>query len=101
MELTVVVEGNGDTHDKSIWEGQNRVRVVDVSEILLTLTTVKNVKVFMNEDCWYWSGEVSTGRVRDRTIKWVLKSRGREELSIEWELGIRDDGYVPGKVTYD
>ena len=25
----------------------------------------------------------------------------REQLSIEWELGIRDDGYVPGQVTYD
>jgi len=27
--------------------------------------------------------------------KWVSKSRGREQLSIEWQLGIRDDGYVP------
>ena len=35
------------------------------------------------------------------TIKWVSKSRGREQLSIQWELGIRDDGYVPGQVTYD
>ena len=97
----MVVEGNRVTNDKLIWECQISERVADVTEVLLTLTTVKNVKVFMNEDCWYWSGEVSTGRVRDRTIKWVLKSRGREELSIEWELGIRDDGYVPGKVTYD
>ena len=40
------------------------------------------------------------GRVKGRTIKWVSKSRGREELSIEWKLGIRDDGYVPGQVTY-
>ncbi len=36
------------------------------------------------------------GRVKGRTIKWVSKSRGREQLSIEWKLGIRDDGYVPG-----
>ena len=40
------------------------------------------------------------GRVKGRTIKWVSKSRGREQLSIEWKLEIRDDGYVPGQVTY-
>ena len=57
--------------------------------------------VFMNEDRWHhWSGEVSAGRVKGRTIKWVSKSRGRELLSIEWKLGILDDGYVPGQVTY-
>jgi hypothetical protein len=39
--------------------------------------------------------------VKGRTIKWVSKSRGRQQLSIQWELGIRDDGYVPGQVTYD
>ena len=54
----------------------------------------------MNEDWWYWPGEVPAGRVKGRTIKWVSKSRGREQLSIEWKLGIRDDGYVPGQVTY-
>jgi hypothetical protein len=43
MEFAVVVEGNGDTNDKSMWEGQIRVRVVDVTEILLSLTTVKDV----------------------------------------------------------
>ena len=50
MEFVVVVEGNGDTNDKSIWEGQISVRVADVTEILLSLTTVKNVMVSMNED---------------------------------------------------
>jgi predicted AlkP superfamily phosphohydrolase/phosphomutase len=40
MEFAVVVEGNGDTNDKSIWEGQISVRVEDVTEILLSLTTV-------------------------------------------------------------
>jgi hypothetical protein len=44
-------------------------------------------------------GEVSAGRVKVRNIKWVSKSKGREQLSIQWELGIRDDGYVPGQVT--
>jgi hypothetical protein len=43
---------------------------------------------------------VSVGRVKGRTIKWVSKSKGRGQLSIRWELGIRDDGYVPGQVTY-
>ncbi len=57
--------------------------------------------VSMNEDSWHWAGEVPAGRVKGRTIKWVLKSRGRDQLSIQWELGIRDDGYVPGQVTYD
>jgi hypothetical protein len=44
---------------------------------------------------------VSAGRVKGRTIKWVSKSKGREQLSIQWELGIRDNGYVPGQVTND
>ena len=88
------------TNDKSIWEGQISARVADVTEVLLSLTTVKNVMVSMNEDSWYWTGEVPAGRVKGRTIKWVSKSRGREQLSIQWELGIRDDGYVPGQVTY-
>jgi hypothetical protein len=100
MEFAVVVEGNGGTNDKSIWEGQISARVVDVTEVLLSLTTVKNVMVSMNEDSYHWTGEVPAGRVKGRTIKWVSKSRGREELSIEWKLGIRDDGYVPGQVTY-
>jgi hypothetical protein len=41
MEFTVVVEGDGVTNDKSIWEVQICVRVVDTTEILLSLTTVK------------------------------------------------------------
>ena len=36
MEFAVVVEVNGDTNDKSIWEGQISVRVAaDVSDIQL------------------------------------------------------------------
>ena len=54
----------------------------------------------MNEDWWHWAGEVSAGRVKGRTIKWASKSKGRGQLSIRWELGIRDDGYVPGQVTH-
>ncbi len=41
----MVVEGNGGTNDKSIWEGQISARVADATEILLSLTTVKNVMV--------------------------------------------------------
>jgi hypothetical protein len=88
MEFAVVVEGNGGTNDKSILEGQISARVADVTEVLLSLTTVKNVMVSMNEDSCHWTGEVPAGRVKGRTIKWVSKSRGREELSIEWKLGI-------------
>jgi hypothetical protein len=54
MEFAVVVEGDGDTNDKSIWEAQISARVADATEILLSLTTVKNVMVSMNEDSWYW-----------------------------------------------
>ncbi len=50
MEFAVVVEGNGGTNDKSIWVGQISARVADATEILLSLTTVKNVMVSMNED---------------------------------------------------
>ena len=45
MEFAVVVEGNGHTNDKSIWEHQISARVADVTEILLSLTTIKNVMV--------------------------------------------------------
>ena len=50
IEFTVLVEGNVDTNDKSIWDGQISGRVADVTEVLLSLTTVKNVMVTMNED---------------------------------------------------
>jgi hypothetical protein len=33
MEFAVVVEGNGGTNDKSIWEGQINVRVEDTTEV--------------------------------------------------------------------
>ena len=85
MEFAVVVEGNGGTNDKSIWEGQISARVADVPESLLSLTTVKNVMVSMNKDWWHWTGKVSAviGRVKGRIVKWVSKSRGREQLSIQ------------------
>jgi hypothetical protein len=66
MEFAVVVEGNGDTNDKSIWEGQIRVRVADVTEVLLSPTTFKNVMVSMNEDWWHWAGEVSVEVVLEK-----------------------------------
>jgi hypothetical protein len=28
------------------------------------------------------------------------REQGREQLSIEWELGIGDDGYIPEEVNY-
>ena len=46
----MVVEGDGGTNDKSMWEVQISARVADTTEILLVLTTVKNVMVSMNED---------------------------------------------------
>ena len=38
--------------------------------------------------------------MRGRIIKWVSKRAGIEQLSIEWELGCGDDGYIAGQVTY-
>ena len=63
MEFAVVVEGNGDTNDNllSIWERQISARVADATEMLLSLTTVKNVMVSMNEDSWRWAGKVPAG----------------------------------------
>jgi hypothetical protein len=52
---------------------------VDVTEILLSLTTVKDVMVSMNAELWDWAGEVPVGRVKGRICKWVSKSRGRVE----------------------
>ena len=49
------MEGDGGTNDKSIWEVQISARVVDTTEILLSLTTVKNVMVSMNEDWCNWA----------------------------------------------
>ena len=46
----MVVEGNGDTNDKSIWERQIRARVADATEFLLSLSTIKNVMVSIMMD---------------------------------------------------
>jgi len=54
MELAVVVEGNGGTNDKPIWQGVISGRVADVAEILLSLTTVKEVMVSINADSEWW-----------------------------------------------
>lgn len=100
MELAVVVEANGGTNDMSIWGGLIRGRVADVAEILLSLTTVKEVMVSINAEWWDWPGGVPAGRVKGRINRWTSKNKGREQLSIEWELGIGDDGYIPGEVKY-
>ena len=41
----------------------SQYRVSDSTEILLSLTTVKNVMVSMNKDWWHWAGEVPAGQV--------------------------------------
>ena len=43
----MVVQANGGTNDMSIWKGLISGRVSDVAEILLSLTTVKEVMVSM------------------------------------------------------
>ena len=103
MEFTVVVEGNGDTNDKSIWEGQINVRVEGVTEILLSLTTVKNVMVSMNEDWWYWSGEVPPGRVKGRNTSGPRKVEvvNNSVLNGNWGFGTTVMFLDSGQVTYD
>ena len=63
-------------------------------EILLSLTTVKEVMVSIR--CWEWKGQAPAGRVKGRISEWNSRSKGREQLSIEWELGIGDIGLVKG-----
>ena len=38
--------------------------------------------------------------MRGRITKWASQREGTEQLSIQWELGSGDDGYVAGEVTY-
>jgi hypothetical protein len=97
MELGVVVEENGGTNDMSMWERQMSGRVADVTDILLSLTTVKDVMVTMNADWWNWEDEVPTVRVKGRIFKWVSKDWGRR---IRWWTGhvrcVRSIGLVQG-----
>jgi hypothetical protein len=74
--------------------------VSHVGEVLLSLTSVKGVIVSINPHWWDWPGDVPPTRVRGRIIKWVSKRADIEQLSIEWELGSGDDGYIDGQVTY-
>ena len=53
----MVVEGDGVINDKSIWEVQISARVVDATEILLSLTTVKNVvRMFLTKTEGFFGG---------------------------------------------
>jgi hypothetical protein len=92
MEFSVVVEEDGVVNDKSICEVQISVRVSDATEILLSLTTVKNVMVSMNEGSCHWSGEVPVGRVKGRTIKWVSKVEvvSNSVFNGNWGFGTTD-----------
>jgi hypothetical protein len=83
-----------------MWGHVTQGRVSHVGEVLLSLTSVKGVIVCINPHWWDWSDDVPPTRVRGRIIKWVSKRAGIEQLSIEWELGSGDDGYIAGQVTY-
>jgi hypothetical protein len=98
--LAPVVDENGGKNDLSMWGHVTQGRVSHVGEVLLSLTSVKGVIVSINPHWWDWPGDVPPTRVRGRIIKWVSKRAGIEQLSIEWELGSGDDGYIAGQVTY-
>ena len=76
----------------SAWSSRWWWKGMDVAENL--------VMVSINAEWWDWQGKVPTGRVKGRISKWVSKSKGREQLSIEWELGIWDGGYIAGEIKY-
>ena len=95
MEFAVVVEGDGGTNDKSIWEVQISTRVADATEILLSLATVKNVMVSMNEDSWHWAGEVPTGQVGRREVP------GQVTYAATRNIGLVQGSTLKGKFLSD
>ena len=95
----ICVEVNGGQDDVSLYCGSRRDRVASVSEILLSLTSVKDVMVSINSEWWDWGdGDAPQPRYKGKIVKWQSKSAGSEQLSIEWENGIVDgvmqEGYA-------
>ena len=87
-ELVQVVESNGGTAGSSAWCGSGPDRVASVSIILLFLSSVKNVRVSINSEWWDWGEQKPPQpRYKGKIVDWMSKTAGKEQLSIEWELG--------------
>jgi hypothetical protein len=56
-------------------------RVEDVTENLLSLTTVQEVMLSINVEWWDWTGQVPAGRVKGR-IDTSLTLSGVEEVRV-------------------
>ena len=56
-------------------------RVEDVTENLLSLTTVQEVMLSINVEWWDWAGQVPAGRVKGR-IDTSLTLSGVEEVRV-------------------
>ena len=64
-----------------------------VPEILLSLTSVKDVRVSINSEWWDWGQQnPPQPRYMGKIVKWMSKTTGKEQLSIECELGLSDQG---------
>ena len=88
-ELLQVVEVNGDADDASLYCSSRRDRVASVPEILLSLSTVKDVMVSINSEWWDWRGAgAPQPRYKGKIVKWECKVAGSEQLRIKWEIGI-------------
>ena len=74
-ELLQVVEVNGGKDDASLYCGSRRDRVASVTEILLSLSSVRDVMVSINSEWWDWGDEVAPQpRYKGKIVKWQSKS---------------------------
>ena len=90
-ELIQVVEVNGVADDASLYCGSRRDRVASAAEILLSLSTVKDVMVSINSEWWDWRGAgAPRPRYKGKIVKWECKVAYSEQLKIKWEIGIVD-----------
>jgi hypothetical protein len=68
-----------------------------VKEILLSLSSVRDVMVSINSEWWDWGDEVAPQpQYMGKIVKWQSKSAGSEQLSILWENGILDGAMQEG-----
>ena len=83
-ELIQVVEVNGVADDASLYCGSRRDRVASAAEILLSLSTVKDVMVSINSEWWDWRGAgAPQPRYKGKIVKCECKAAHSEQLKIK------------------
>ena len=86
-ELLQIVKVNGGADDASLYCGSRRDRVSPVTEILLSLSTVKDVMVSINSEWWDWRGAgAPQPRYKGKIIRWESKVAGSEQLRIKLSI---------------